>query len=156
LSIEYNKESTTELLNKLTDKWNGHFKQYCLKPGSFQDINGGFKTRLCYITTAVCESLGKNRDCYEVNLLKNYRDSYLLEDEEGKQLVDEYYDIAPTIVNRINKLNDSEAVYKEIYDTYINPCIHFIENGDNEASKELYVEMTRKLEKEFLFTEKQR
>ncbi len=149
--IEYNKESTTALLENLTEKWNAHFKQYSLKPGSFADINGGFKSRLCYVTTAVCDSLGKGRDCYEINLLKNYRDSYLMETEEGSRLVNEYYDIAPTIVNRINKLEESQDIYKNIYDTYINPCIRLIENGDNEGTKELYVTMTRELQSKYFY-----
>lgn len=33
--------------------------------------------KFCYITTAVCETFGKPDDCYELRLLRTYRDGYL-------------------------------------------------------------------------------
>ena len=65
---------------------------------TFEEINGGFRKRLCYVTTAVCRSLQKPDECYELKLLREYRDRYLVSSEGGKETIREYYNIAPTIV----------------------------------------------------------
>ena len=51
-------------------------------------IENGFKKGVfCYITTAVCKSLNKPDDCYELNLLREYRDQYLMRTKDGEILV---------------------------------------------------------------------
>ena len=61
-------------------------------------IENGLKRSFCYITTAVCKSLNKPDDCYELNLLREYRDQYLDGDKGWRDSCKEYYNIAPTIV----------------------------------------------------------
>lgn len=142
----------TELTETLCARWNAAFTQYTIKPSTFDVINGGFKRKLCYVTTAVCLSLGKGENCSEIRILKDYRDHFLSGEADGKQLIDEYYDIAPTIVNRINKEQDAAQTYEKIYRTYINPCIELIHQNRLPECKELYVEMMRTLQKQYLVT----
>lgn len=138
------------MVPKLVDEYNATFTQYKIKAGTFDDINGGFKRKLCYVTTAVCLSLGKSEDCSEIKILKDYRDGFLLDESDGQTLIDEYYDIAPTIVNRINKKDNAHEIYKQIYQNYIEPCISLIGENRMHDCKELYVSMMRNLQQEFM------
>lgn len=150
---EYQGTFNKALIPVLLDKWNSYFKQYTLKAGSFNEINSGFKRKLCYVTTAVCNSLGKEEDCYELSVLKQYRDGFLINEPDGAGLIKEYYNIAPTIVNRINKCSDSYEQYEDIYKTYLSPCITMIENGQNEECKKLYINMIRTLQEKYMYSQ---
>lgn len=138
------------LSDRLVGAWNTAFGTSVGK-ASFDEINGGFRRKLCYITTAVCESLGKGNDCPELRILKDYRDRYLETTEEGHALVEEYYNIAPTLVKRMDRLPDREQVYQNIYNNYLAPCIRKIQNQDYESCRELYQEMVQGLEEKYMY-----
>ncbi len=147
--LEQKNPSAEPLTDLLIEKWNEAFKTSVGK-ASYEKIEAGFHRKFCYITTAACESLGKPDDCYELELLRSYRDDYLLQSEEGAAMVKDYYNIAPTIVNRIGRQADAHAVYGEIWNTYLSDCIQKIEQGEEEACKERYIEMVDDLKKRYL------
>lgn len=133
-------------------KWAAAFKDSNIQAADFESLCSGFRKKLCYITTAVCEGLHKPEDCYELKLLKQYRDGYLAAAEDGEQLIHAYYDMAPTIVKRVGKRENREEIYKFLYETYIDPCVHLIENGENEACRQKYQEMVEMLQQEYLLS----
>lgn len=148
--VNAGRESCKELAQGMADAWNDAFKGTKLSVGTFEEIDGGFKRKLCYITTAVCRSLDKDDDCYELKTLRDYRDQYLLGSDEGRDVVDTYYNIAPTIVNRINKTDEAASTYKTIFSRYINPCITLIESGEYEECKKLYSDMVYTLKDRYM------
>ena len=101
----------------------------------------------CFITTAVCNSFDKPDDCFELTTFRNFRDTWLVNQPDGKALIAEYYDIAPRIVANINRLADAAQIYKSIWQQYLEPCLNFIRSGDNLSCKNKYVEMVRELKK---------
>lgn len=119
---------------------------------TFEEINGGFRKRLCYVTTAVCRSLDKPDECYELRTLRNYRDSFLASSPGGEETIREYYNIAPTIVKRIDRQDNADEIYRSIWNEYLNPCIRLIEDEKLEECRELYTKMIHDLEKEYLFS----
>ena len=104
----------------------------------------------CFITTAVCESFGKADDCYELTAFRNFRDKWLALQTDGKILIDEYYEVAPKIVAKINSLSNSAEVYKNIWSEYLQSCLKAIEVGDNSKCKKIYVAMVNSLKEKFL------
>ena len=52
----------------------------------------------CYITTACVHAKGLSDNCYELQILRMYRDTWLINQKEGKALIGEYYRIAPIII----------------------------------------------------------
>lgn len=142
--------SCKELAQAMADSWNDTFKGTRLSVGTFEEIDGGFKRKLCYITTAVCRSLDKDDDCYELRTLRDYRDGYLLKSDEGREVVNTYYNIAPTIVNRINKSREANDTYRDIFGNYISPCISLIESGDYEECRKLYSDMVYSLRDRYM------
>jgi len=138
-------EKTEEFVQCLVAYWNTSFPSNKINVSTIEDIQGGFRTRLCYISTAVCESLGKDDACYELQLLRDFRDQILRQTEEGKHLIEQYYDIAPTIVKRIQKRDDAKQIFTRIWDRYLSQCIKYIEVNQHELSVELYTEMVHEL-----------
>ena len=104
----------------------------------------------CFITTAVCDSFGKADDCYELTTFRHFRDDWLVLQPDGKQLVDEYYAVAPRIVAGINRLVNAAQIYKDIWREYLAPCLTFIELGDQSSCKAKYVDMVHHLKKLYL------
>lgn len=151
--IDHNKESGRPLMEELLRRWKAAFPKTNLKVSTFEEINSGVRNRYCYITTAVCENLGKPDDCYELNLLRDYRDGYLQQTEEGEQLIRKYYDVAPTIVKHINQRKEKDQIYQDIFASYLSPCIQLIENHENEKCRVLYQDMVDTLTKKYLLNQ---
>lgn len=147
--LKYPAEMSEPFADLLIASWNDTFHTSIGK-ARYDDINNGFRRKLCYITTAVCEYLGHGSDCYELQLLKDYRDHYLDITPQGHALVEEYYNIAPTIVKRINRQPDRSRVYQRLYEDYLLPCIRCIEAKDYEACMVGYREMVLALKEAYM------
>lgn len=140
-----------ELAENIVKEWNSQFKDTNIGCPTIADISSGFKSGLCYITTAVCKSLGRPDNCYELNLLRDYRDQYMMRNESGKHLVEEYYNIAPTIVKRIDKSGDAKNVYHKIWDNYLERCVQGIEKENLSECQKIYSDMVKELRSKYLF-----
>lgn len=104
----------------------------------------------CFITTAVCDSLNKGDDCYELTTFRRFRDDWLARQTDGPSLIEEYYDVAPKIVEMINTKDNRNEIYQEILNDYLKPCLTLIEGKRYEACKSLYMEMVKKLQHRYL------
>ena len=111
----------------------------------------GHITRGCYITTATCEEYGKPDDCYELTAFRGFRDNWLINQPDGKALIERYYSTAPAVVELINKQPNRTEIYHYINDTYLSKCLRYIENDENEKCKETYVNMM-----EYLYEEQEK
>ncbi len=149
--LEYKGNSSVPLTDKLIEAWKEAFPKSVLQAASFEEIEQGFHKKFCYITTAVCQTFGKPDDCYELTLLRNYRDTYLASREGGKEMIQEYYDVAPSVVKHIAQRENAGEIYRSIWEEYLSPCIRMIEDGQNEACRERYEEMVRTLREEYLY-----
>lgn len=105
----------------------------------------------CYITTATCEEYGKPDDCYELSAFRNFRDTWLINQPDGKELIQRYYDTAPAIVEQINKQSNRREIYHLLNKKYLSPCLRDIEKGRNLECKERYIAMM-----EYLFGEQKK
>ena len=103
----------------------------------------------CYLTSACVEYLGKADDCEELTLLRKFRDEYMKTTEEGMRLVEEYYAVAPKIVERIDASGKQKIHYNYIY-SVIKRCIADIKAGQNALAQEEYRKMTCKLKNDLL------
>jgi len=100
----------------------------------------------CFITTAVCEVMGKPDDCYELETLRNFRDSWLKHFHPKDIAL--YYANAPRIVSRIKQLAHSNQLFTAMYTQYIIPAVHAIETSEPAAAYEIYKAL-------YLYAEKQ-
>lgn len=115
------------------------------------DFKDGTKINTgCFITSTVLYTLGKDDNCYELNIFRAFRDTWLKLQPDGKMLIEEYYTIAPLIVNEINKRKDKYLIYKVLWNQYLNKALHLLEEGKYNEAKKLYIEMIKKLKERFL------
>lgn len=99
----------------------------------------------CFITTAICQALNAKDNCEELEILRAFRDNYLQRTTEGELLVREYYRIGPLITSEIDKLSDSNSLYKVLWNEYIKVCCEDITKGNFNDAKLTYISMVKKL-----------
>lgn len=95
----------------------------------------------CFITTAVCKSLGREDDCYELTSFRSFRDKWIKNLEDGESLINEYYSIAPVIVRNIDKKENKDTIYFNIWEEYLKECLFTMERGQYQRCKEIYCGM---------------
>jgi len=66
-----------ELAEAICKEWGSSFKDSNIIASDYDSIVQGFKRKLCYVTTAVCQNLNKGENCEELRLIKEFRDGYL-------------------------------------------------------------------------------
>lgn len=99
----------------------------------------------CFITTATCKSLGKKDDCMELNTFRSFRDKWLIHQDDGVDLIFEYYMIAPSIVENISKQESSDLIYLSIWNKYLEKAYKAIQTKEHQKAKSIYVNMVKKL-----------
>ncbi len=99
------------------------------------------KDSWCFITTAACAALQGRDNCEELEILRDFRDKHINDSADGRELVLEYYRIAPLIIQRIDGEDDPDSVYRALWTDYIEPSCHEIENNNYRVAKEIYIEM---------------
>lgn len=117
-------------------------KYTCEEPASIDDIE-------CYITTAMCRDTGKPDDCAELQSLRKYRDEVMLNNPEGRRLVEEYYSTAPKIVSLINREPNHREIYQTLREGYIAPAAQAADAGNNALALELYKTMVEVLSEKY-------
>ncbi|MBQ9082167.1 MAG: zinc-ribbon domain containing protein [Clostridia bacterium] len=101
---------------------------------------------ICFITTAVCEYMGKPDNCAELQTLRRFRDEWLAFQPGGQALIERYYEIAPGIVRRL-KSSPLYAYYCEaLWQEYLRPCLDMIDRGEPEACQAHYTAMVERFD----------
>lgn len=120
---------------------NGQWRKKRSDSGSSRGKKGG----LCFITTAVCNHRGLEDDCRELEILRKFRDEYLLNKPEGNELVKEYYRVAPEIAEKITHPDDLQYAWNTI-----QKCVLLIESNANNEAIDEYKKMVHALSKKLL------
>lgn len=127
------------------------YYQYC-RNYDYDDCpiyKGNSSSSGCFLTSACISAKGLPDDCYEPQVLRNYRDNWLSKAEGGLAAISHYYIVAPKIVAAIDKLAERNEIYEMIYNKMINPCVEFIEEKKYQDAFELYRGMTLQLADEY-------
>jgi predicted RNA-binding Zn-ribbon protein involved in translation (DUF1610 family) len=104
---------------------------------------------LCFITTACVEAAGLPDNCTELETMRYLRDTYLAKSDDGKRMIQEYYEIAPSIVEKIKRYENTNEVFGDIFDK-IRGIVSLIKIGDLESATAHYKEMVLRLEEDIL------
>jgi len=78
------------LADEICKEWGKAFKDSNIMASDYDSISEGFKRKLCYVTTAVCQNLNLGEDCESLRLIKEFRDEYLASTEEGQVVLDPF------------------------------------------------------------------
>lgn len=151
--LEYKGNSSKPLTEKILEAWKQEFPKSNLQAADYEFIEKGFHKKFCYITTAVCESFGKSDNCYELSLLRDYRDTYLASLPNGQELIQKYYDMAPSIVKHIDQQKERQEIYRSIWEDYLAPCISMIENHQMDECRRHYEDMVYDLKEKYFISQ---
>ena len=100
----------------------------------------------CYLTSACMKYFQENFDdnCYELTVLRWFRDNFV-----SKEDIEHYYEVAPVIVETINKEEKSGIIYDYIYDNIVDYCVKQIEQGNYDKAYSRYKNSVLILEEQF-------
>jgi hypothetical protein len=93
----------------------------------------------CFITTAICQTLGKPDDCAELTILRQFRDTWMKENHPED--IDTYYAEAPALVAEISSREHAPFVWREIYARYLAPAVTYVSTGEYELAYITYKQM---------------
>lgn len=99
----------------------------------------------CTVTTACCEYAGLPDDCYALTMMRKMRDEYVRTLEGGEELIREYYETAPLIVERIKAGPNPAANFDFILRHYILPGACAVEAKNMEMAYHIYRDMLANL-----------
>lgn len=112
--------------------------------------SGNANSSGCYLTTACTSARGLLDNCIELETLRYYRDTYLINRQGGAKDIKTYYDIAPKIVAVIDSLPNAKEIWNKVFEELVLPCVALIKEKQFEAAYEKYKEYTLFLKNEFL------
>lgn len=142
---------STDYTEQLQKEFVAAYPDNTFQVASYSDLASGFRKHgICFITTAVCEYEGKPDDCAELTAFRAFRDGWLSRTEEGRDLIAEYYEIAPILVSAIDYCGDRDREYERIRRDSLGPCYEAIGRGDFETCKASYVAMVERLKQKYL------
>jgi len=107
----------------------------------------------CMLTNACIEAKGLPDDCTELTTLRSFRDKYIKSLPNGVEIIDNYYKIAPEIIEKINKGSNSEDTYEYVFGV-VTKCVELIQRNENEKALSEYVDMVNTLRFEWDFNKK--
>lgn len=102
----------------------------------------------CFLTSACVISKNLPDNCEELQILRWFRDKWIKTREGGTDDIKFYYEVAPKIVNAIDKQNDSQKVYLKIYEQLVLPCVSLIKEQRYEEAYNKYKSTVFKLQKQ--------
>ena len=134
--------------------FNGFMREHGLKPEKYyKDQPGsgsGSGTEGCYITTACVAAKGLPDNCEELELLRSFRDNYLMKSLEGIKDIDSYYRNAPKVVTSINALPNANEIWNRVYSEMVVPCVEMIKSDKLSETYALYKKCVKELADKYL------
>jgi hypothetical protein len=148
--MKYGKPYSDKMSDILLATWNSRFTKRKLGKASFEQINSGFKHKICFITTAVTQTMGLPDDCYALCAFRSFRDGYLAAQPHGRLEIMEYYLTAPAIVAAIDSSPSKEQVYRDIWDKQLSKCLRLYEQMRYKQCRRAYEDMVGELRERWL------
>jgi hypothetical protein len=107
--------------------WNGKVYE---EGALFEEDAVGEEEDRCLLTTVCIKHAGLSDDCPELQIMRSFRDKYIRSLPDGSKLIEEYYQIAPLIVERIKSEGSADIVFNNLLKTLRN-IVELIRAGRN-------------------------
>jgi len=100
----------------------------------------------CFLTTAACEIIGLEDDCWELQSLRHFRDNWLQHQPEGMEDIARYYAQAPAICEALKSSSEGRHKLLKLYWTRIMPSAIAARLGLNRLTRHLYTKGMREVQ----------
>jgi len=117
---------------------------------AYQAIMTKPKSSSCFVTTAICEVLGRSDDCDELVTLRKFRDEWVLHRAWGHELNNHYMIVGPKIVEYIKHKHDRAEYCEHLKFDFIDPCVTAVKKGFNDTALKIYFELVNKCTRDAL------
>lgn len=104
----------------------------------------------CFLTTACVKAKKLPDDCFQLEVLRNFRDRYVLKLEDGPKMIQEYYQSAPLILEAIEKENNPEKIYNQLFTNLVEKCVKLIQQDKKEEAVVEYKKQVTNLKNKYL------
>jgi uncharacterized protein (DUF2336 family) len=121
-------------------------ESYCSPKCRYEATGKRPKDNPCFITTAVCEQSGLPDHCFELTTLRAFRDRHMSTSEDNRKLLEQYYVIAPRIVEKIDQMANRNEIYALLREKFITPSVEAADQGNDMKAQEIYVAMMQWVE----------
>jgi len=118
------------------------------KPDGTSEHHDGSKSS-CFLTSACVAHAGLNDDCQELKVLRGFRDGYIAGLPQGSAVLQEYYDVAPALVDRIEQSADRNTTLSQVF-VSVTKAVTLIEGGRYQEAFVLYQVMFADLKQRYL------
>ena len=112
---------------------------------SSYDSDGGD----CFLTTACVHHKGLPDDCDELSMLRFLRDEYMLQNKEGREMIQQYKKLGPEIVKAINSCENRAAIYEYMYEHMILPSVQLVKEGNYSEATTFYKTFVKSLKRQY-------
>lgn len=99
----------------------------------------------CFITTVVCDILGKEDNHELLNNFRNFRDNILQKDKKYEEILKNYDTVGPVVGDAIYKDEDRIKLSLVLYNNILKPINELIKQEKYDEACEQYYVMTLKL-----------
>jgi hypothetical protein len=106
-----------------------------------------------WIFTIFAERFSEEAADRDLNLLRAFRDNWLLKQENGQALFEMYYFLSPGLVAEINDRADQDAIWQDLYNNEYSKLLNLVKHNKFEEAQAIYVEMMNNMKERFLMQE---
>lgn len=103
----------------------------------------------CFVTTACVEAAGLPDNCTELETMRYLRDEYLAKSAKGREMIREYYEIAPRIVKAIKRQANDHEIFCRVFRD-IKKVVSLINTGNSKEAIKEYKKMVLRLKQQYL------
>ena len=124
------------------------YKTYYYPDDSCSHYRGPNYVAGCFITTVVCNILGKDDDCEVLNDLRKLRNDFMQKDKKYHPLLLEYDAIGPEIAENIEieyQENEDKTLWQKVYYSYLEPTARLVKENKFDQAITKYVDMVNSL-----------
>ncbi len=101
----------------------------------------------CFLTSAACENLGLEDQCWELRMLRRFRDGWLKLQPGGEDQIAAYYALSTPVLAALDRHPQRRRLLAGAYLTTILPCAALHRLGLNAAVHGLYTRLLARMTK---------
>lgn len=125
----FNRCSNFDITNKVTNK-------------NSNNPNNGNNNSGCFITTVVCNILGKKDNDELLHNFRSFRDNVLQKDKKYEEILKSYDTVGPVVGDAICNDKEKNKMAKAIYNSFLMPINKLIKQEKYDEACERYYVMT--------------
>lgn len=113
-------------------------------------IPGWGKGPKCILSSASVSYKGLPDNCYELELLRNFRDTFMSKLPNGEQLIEEYYSLSDAIIEKVELDKIENEFYEKVFNELIIPSVKLIEEKQHNNALQYYRNFVLKIYNELI------